>query len=156
MDKLRLVTYCGLYCGLCAQRGRIPLQAKALRDSMAKEGYESWAGQMPGFSEFWGFLAGLRDRDRACPGCRQGGGPPGCPIRKCATGRKIDVCVYCGEYPCGLIRALATGYPTLVADGRRLQAIGVDAWVAEQQQRQAAGFQYADVRYEPYNAPPAD
>ena len=28
-DNLKFVTYCGLYCGLCANRGRIPEQAKA-------------------------------------------------------------------------------------------------------------------------------
>jgi hypothetical protein len=32
------VTYCGLYCPLCAERGRIPRQASILKESMAKEG----------------------------------------------------------------------------------------------------------------------
>ena len=39
---LRLVTYCGLYCELCAARGRIPRQANALRETMVKEGYDVW------------------------------------------------------------------------------------------------------------------
>ncbi len=42
MVDLRFVTYCGLYCGLCTERGRIPRQAAALRELMRKEGYETW------------------------------------------------------------------------------------------------------------------
>jgi len=38
MEKLEQVTYCGLYCGLCAQRNRIPQRARALRETMHKEG----------------------------------------------------------------------------------------------------------------------
>jgi hypothetical protein len=44
MADLTLVTHCGLYCGLCSERGRIPQQASALRELMAKEGYENWGG----------------------------------------------------------------------------------------------------------------
>ena len=61
MDELKLVTYCGLYCGLCAQRARIPRQAGVLKESMAKEGYEFWGTDIPGFNEFWKFLADLSD-----------------------------------------------------------------------------------------------
>ncbi|MGQ9629682.1 MAG: DUF3795 domain-containing protein [bacterium] len=88
MDGLKLVTYCGLYCGLCAQRGRIPHRANALRESMAKEGYEFWGGELPGFKNFWAFLTSLCDPDKSCAGCRQGGGPPFCSIRKCAVNER--------------------------------------------------------------------
>lgn len=94
MNALRFVTYCGLYCGLCAQRGRIPQQAKALRESMVKEGYEVWGKEFPGFNNFWKFLNDLCNPDQVCSGCRQEGGPPFCSIRKCAQERKVDICVF--------------------------------------------------------------
>ena len=49
MVSLKLVTYCGLHCQLCAQRGRIPRQADLLRESMRKEGYELWGKELSGF-----------------------------------------------------------------------------------------------------------
>ena len=42
-DQISLVGYCGLYCGLCAERNRIPKQAKMLLQSL-QEGYDNWYG----------------------------------------------------------------------------------------------------------------
>lgn len=153
MNKLGLVTYCGLYCGLCAQRGRIPRQANELRESMAVEGYEFWGKELPGFDGFWKFLNELCDPDKACPGCRQGGGPPFCAIRRCARERGIDTCAFCTEYPCERVLAVAKGYPTLLADGKRMREAGVEAWVQEQERRAQTGFAYADIRCYPYSVP---
>jgi len=153
LDILRLVTYCGLFCELCAQRERIPRQADALRQSMAKEGYDSWGKEIPGFSEFWKFLTNLCEPDNSCAGCRQGGGNPFCSIRKCALERKIDICVFCREYPCKRVQALAKGYPTLIADGERIKEIGIDAWIVEQKERARTGFAYVDIRCRPYSIP---
>jgi hypothetical protein len=147
VDKLSLVTYCGLYCPLCAQRGRIPRQAQALKESMAKEGYEFWGRELPGFEAFWMFLSDLADPDKGCPGCRQGGGYPPCAIRACARERSVEVCAFCEQFPCERIQSFAQVYPTLIADGERLRKIGIDAWIAEQEQRAATGFAYADIRY---------
>lgn len=52
MADLKLVTYCGLYCGLCGERAMIPQRARALREIMAKEGYELFGRELPGFGEF--------------------------------------------------------------------------------------------------------
>jgi hypothetical protein len=153
MDALNLVTYCGLYCGLCTARARIPAQAAALRDTMAKDGWEFWGNEVPGFSAFWPFLCRLSDVENACPGCRQGGGPPFCSIRKCAVSRGIDVCAHCDEYPCHRIQAIAKGYPTLLADAARMRELGVEAWVREQDTRAATGFAYADIRCPGYEVP---
>ncbi len=147
MEKLKLVTYCGLHCGLCAARGRIPQQAAALRDSMAREGWDQWGHCFDGFDVFWKFLNDRCDLDKSCPGCRQGGGYPDCPIRKCAVERQVDICINCQEYPCDHLRQFNKVYPTLLADGERLRLIGVDAWIAEQEKRAASGFVYADIRY---------
>jgi len=148
-----LVTYCGLYCGLCAERARIPARALSLRQAMSQEGYEQWGAELPGFQEFWSFLGGLCDPDKACPGCRAGGGPPFCGIRKCARQREMEVCPFCHEFPCHRIEALAKGYPTLIADGWRMRAIGLEEWVKEQETRARTGFAYVDIRCQPYDVP---
>jgi hypothetical protein len=153
MGQLKLVTFCGLYCGLCAARGRIPRQADALRETMAKEGYEIWGEGIPGFKAFWSFLGGLCDPDKSCPGCRDGGGPPFCSIRKCARKRGVNLCVLCEEYPCERVLEIAKGYPTLLADGKRIREIGLDEWIQEQEERAKRGFVYADIRQQPYSVP---
>lgn len=152
-EKLKLVTYCGLYCDLCSVRGRISKQARALKESMTKEGYEYFGNEIKGFSAFWEFLNNLCQLDKACPGCRQGGGSPFCGIRKCAKKKGADICINCAEYPCYRIEAIAKGYPTLIADGMRLKDIGLDKWLTEQRQRVATGFVYADIRQYPYEVP---
>ncbi len=153
MTDLTLVTYCGLYCPLCAQRGRIPHQASALRESMAKEGYDSWGSAIPGFQEFWAFLTRLSTPEGGCAGCRQGGGPPFCAIRRCAQARGVEVCPLCSEYPCERVQAIARGYPTLLADGQRMVEIGLERWIVEQEERAGTGFAYVDVRRHPYDVP---
>jgi len=153
MDNLKFVTYCGLYCGLCSNRGRIPKQADALRETMAKEKYDKWATGIPNFNEFWEYLTNHCEPDECCPGCRQGGGSPSCTIRKCAIEKKIDVCVFCKEFPCKRILGLAKGYTTLIADSKRMKEIGIDTWVREQEERAKTGFAYCDIRCYPYTVP---
>ncbi len=145
-EKLRYVTICGLYCGLCSQRGRIPQQARALRDTLAKDGFDQWGQNIPNFKEFWTLLNQWSDLKNACPGCRQGGGNPECEIRKCAQQRKVESCPHCEDYPCERIRELGKIYLTLIADGQRLKEIGVDAWIGEQKKRAETGFVYSDIR----------
>lgn len=152
-DRLRLVAYCGLYCGLCSSRNRIPAQARALKETMHKEGWEYWGGEIPGFKGFWPFLARLAEPDGSCPGCRADGGPPFCGIRKCARKRKVGICVECPDWPCHRIDGLAQGYVTLIADGLRLKRIGLDKWLKEQEERRKTGFCYVDIRCHPYTVP---
>jgi hypothetical protein len=56
------------------------------------------------------------------------------------------VCTDCEDYPCEHILTLGRSEPTLVQDGRRLQAIGLEAWIVEQKARRRVGFCYGDVR----------
>lgn len=150
MADLTHVTYCGLYCKLCAACGRIPRKAESLKQSMAAEGWEDWGNQFPGFEGFWGFLDGMIE---GCPGCRAGGGPPFCGIRKCAREKQMDLCIDCDEYPCHRVLGLAKGYPTLLADGKRIKEIGIEAWIAEQEKRAETGFAYVDIRCHLYDIP---
>jgi hypothetical protein len=146
-DQLEFVTCCGLYCNLCAARGRIPRRAAALQEAMAEEGWPFWGATIPGFTEFWRFLESLR-ANGGCPGCRAGGGPPDCQIRHCARQRGLDTCSRCPDFPCLRIEALGAIYPTLITDNRRLQAVGLEQWLTEQEERMRRGVVYADIRYQ--------
>ncbi len=145
-DQLEFVTYCGLYCSLCAERTRIPRRAAALQAAMVEEGWPYWGSTMPDFDEFWRFLQGLASD--GCPGCRAGGGYPECQIRICARERAVDVCAWCPDFPCQHLETLAARYPVLLADNRRLQAVGLARWLAEQEERAQRGVVYADIRYD--------
>jgi len=150
MPDLRLVTYCGLYCGLCAQCSRIPAQARTLAETMRKEEWDQWGREMPRFKEFWGFLNWLGESEADCS-CRAGKCGPGfCAIRKCAREKGVEVCPFCDDYPCDRIAGLAKGYVMMIEDGKRLKRIGLDSWIAEQEARRGTGFSYADIRCSPY------
>lgn len=150
MDKLEQVTYCGLYCGLCVSRNRIPKQADKLRDTMQKEGWDVWGIEQPNFKEFWAFLDWLAKSETICS-CRAGKcGPPFCAIRKCVSEKGIDACPFCDEYPCQRILGLAEGYVGLLGDGKRMKEKGIDAWIGEQEERRKTGFAYTDIRNHPY------
>jgi len=153
MTNLELVTYCGLYCGLCAHRNRIPRRAAALRESMRNGGWDVWSKDFPHFHDFWIYLNDVADSEARCS-CRAGQcGPPFCGIRKCAPKKGVDACPFCPEYPCAKILGIAKGYVTMLADGRRMKDIGIDAWIQEQEERKKTGFAYADVRVLPYEIP---
>jgi len=150
MADLEQVTYCGLYCGLCSQRNRIPRLAGGLRESMHKEGWDQWGNGIPGFEGFWSFLNNLADSESRCS-CRSGQcGPPFCAIRKCAPEKGVEACPFCDEYPCDRILGLAKGYVTMLGDGKRMNQIGLDAWIEEQEERRKTGFAYVDIRCHPY------
>jgi hypothetical protein len=148
-DKdLRLVTYCGLYCGACSQRVNIPKQARTLMKTLHEEGFDDFYQYVPkmknDFPVFWRFLGGLSEFDCSC---RDGkGGPPDCSIRECARARFMTVCSECSDYPCDEVTALGESYPILIPDGRRMQKIGLEKWIEEQQERANRGFTYADIR----------
>ncbi|MDI7277408.1 MAG: DUF3795 domain-containing protein [Anaerolineae bacterium] len=150
---LEEVAYCGLYCGLCASRRRIPAQARMLRETLRREGYDRGYFDVPGleelFATFWQGLNLLADTP--CPGCRSGAGDPGCEVRFCARARNVEVCPQCSDFPCDRLAKLRN-YPLWSADAQRLRQVGLTRWIAEQEGRAATGFAYADVRY--YQAPP--
>lgn len=148
MPDLTYVTHCGLYCRLCGHMARMPKQARALRDSMRKEGWEDWGEHaQEGFGEFWRVLGKLAETDETCPGCRGGCGFPGCEIRVCAREREVEVCPMCEDFPCEHIHGLARSYPTLISDGMRMREIGLETWIEEQEERRDTGFAYADIRH---------
>ena len=153
MENLEKVTWCGLYCGLCAQGKRIPEQAAALQGTMKKENWDVWAAELPGFRDFWTFLDGLTQNGQRAS-CRGGTcGAPFCSIRKCASEKGIDACPFCDDYPCYRILGLAEGYVNLLGEGKRMKEKGLETWIAEQEERARTGFCYSDIRNYPYDIP---
>ncbi len=149
MADLKYVTYCGLYCKLCANIARIPEQAAELRRTLELEGWQQHVlPNWPGGREFLDVLGRLARQGAQCPGCRGGCGWPDCPMRKCARAKELDVCSQCDSYPCEDVRALGRRYPTLIADGMRQREVGLEQWIEEQEARRAAGFCYNQIRYQ--------
>ena len=144
MADLTYVTY----CRLCGHMSRMPKQARALRDSLRREGREHYGESVhEGFGEFWEVLGKLAATEKTCPGRRGGCGIPGCQIRVCAREREVEVCPMCDDFPCEHIEKLGRAYPTLIADGMRMREVGLSAWLAEQERRRETGFAYADIRW---------
>ena len=146
-NPLRLVAYCGLYCGVCANRNRIPPHAKLLQEALRNEGMHSWYQYVPSmkhtFPTFWKFLDNLVAMDCTC---RTGGGPPDCKIRECAKQNEVDTCPFCLEYPCSHIERLAEHYVSIIQDGKRLKKIGLNVWAKEQEERAERSVVYSDTR----------
>jgi len=157
--SLKLLAPCGIYCGLCSSRNRMPQQAQALRRTMADGGWDSLGRKVKDFKEFWRFLDRISDPEKSCPGCRVPGAPPfcggpeSCDIRQCALDRKVELCVNCSDWPCARIKRLGRTYLTLIADGKRLKKIGLAKWLKEQEARAKTGFSYCDIRCRPYTVP---
>jgi hypothetical protein len=147
MDNKELVTYCGLYCGLCDWRTRIPQRAAALRESLRMAENE---GPEP-FRKVLAELA-VPPGNRCCRAgtCDNTGR---CGIRKCAVAKGVFACPLCSDFPCKRIATLGRSESTLLHDGQRLKEIGLEAWIAEQEHRRQAGFCYADVRCLPCTIP---
>ncbi len=148
MSDMKYVTYCGLYCKLCANIARIPQQARDLRETMQKDSWEFFGEHcMPGFNDFYEFLGKFTTLDETHPGCRGGCGNPECQIRICAKNKGVEVCSACEEYPCQTMQWLVDKYPNIVADGQRQQKVGMEQWIKEQEARRKAGFCYNQIRH---------
>jgi len=64
---------------------------------------------------------------------------PDCKFIKCAKEKGIETCPLCADYPCADITAFDNdGYVhhrTVLPNGRRIKAIGLEAWLDEQRER---------------------
>lgn len=153
MTELAKVSYCGLYCGLCTTCNRLPQRAQALQETMRNDGWEHWGGEIPNFKAFWDFLSGLSASGESQSCRNENCGAPFCTIRKCAREKGVTVCALCADFPCRRIEGLAQGYGLLKADAARIREIGLEKWIAEQEERKKNGFCYADIRCHPYTVP---
>ena len=79
-------------------------------------------------------------------GSRAGGGNRDCVIRACAQERGVVACPLCTNYTCPHLN-MPEHYPLRAVDGQRMQAVGIEQWIAEQEARARRGFAYVDVRF---------
>ena len=92
------VGYCGIWCGSCVV-GNGALRELAERFESMLEAYRfpEWAPKNFNYEEFSSGLVAIRHLP-LCPGCLKGGGREECPLRGCATRRKIDSCTKCAGF----------------------------------------------------------
>ena len=93
------IAYCGLDCRLCLGDARTidrgdGEQRRALRQKRMKVAWE--------MAPFWGNYISFKKSlgalvDEGCKGCRNGGGPPWCKIRRCCQKKGYESCAQCGE-----------------------------------------------------------
>jgi hypothetical protein len=102
-----LITCCGLYCGDChGYTGRVADLARDLRKELRQAHYEKFAENMsalPFGSAFKDYqqcyqVLGQMVKFRCRKGCRDGGGPPFCKIRKCVKKKQFNGCWECSDF----------------------------------------------------------
>ena len=102
-----LIAYCGLYCGDChGHQQKIPDLARDLRKELRQTKYKKFADVISenNFGKaFKGYdtcyeVLGAMVRFRCHKGCRKGGGPPFCKIRKCCEKNGYEGCWECSDF----------------------------------------------------------
>jgi len=94
-----------------------------------------------GAFDFKQFTMGLEwfVENAKCPGCRQGGGPPWCEVRKCCFEKELSICFECEEFPCSKFKEYAD--PDTMDRYKRFMEIGLEKWVVEQAQKAMKGYE---------------
>ncbi len=121
VSKKELVSPCGLYCGVCGV-------------------YIAHKGNDMKFSKTLAKSYGLYVQDIRCKSCHSDElfiYCQACPIRLCVTDKGIEGCHQCNDFPCVFVETFPLHY------GRRVilrtiparNAIGIDKWVEEEEQR---------------------
>jgi hypothetical protein len=77
-----------------------------------------------------------------CLGCRPGGGhctaiSESCATFECVSGKKVDFCFECDEFPCSKLQPMAAGADRLPHNIKlynlcRIKLIGIEKWAAEE------------------------
>ncbi|GAB6286822.1 MAG: DUF3795 domain-containing protein [Methanoregula sp.] len=105
-ENLEEMAFCGLCCLDChGYSGKIADLARDLRKELRGAKYEKFAAAIanqPFGKPFANYeecyeLLGAMVKFRCKKGCRNGGGPPFCKIRKCCQDKKIAGCWECSE-----------------------------------------------------------
>jgi hypothetical protein len=118
-------SYCGIYCGSCP----------VLRHGET--------GRADGFIAC---CAGVPKGELACGGCKSGAVYAGCRVcsfRDCASGRGVERCADCADYPCKAyaswlkVRKLLPHVGEAPSNLEAIRRDGVEAWAAAQKKRWA-------------------
>ena len=137
-----VVTYCGLCCLDChGHTGKIADLARDLRKELRQAKYGKFAdaiAKIPMGKPFEHYqqcydLLGAMVKFRCKKGCRNGGGPPFCKIRKCCQAKKILGCWECTNDPirCEKLMFLAPVHGEAhLKNIRILKKKGIDGFVS--------------------------
>ncbi|UCB46468.1 MAG: DUF3795 domain-containing protein [Spirochaetota bacterium] len=99
-----MIAYCGLCCLDChGYQQKIPDLARDLRKELRQSKYKKFAGFLSEISFGKAFIdydkcyevLGAMVKFRCHKGCKDGGGPPFCKMRKCCQKKEIDGCWEC-------------------------------------------------------------
>jgi hypothetical protein len=139
--KTSLISYCGLYCATCPGYTQIAANlAKDLRAELRHGKFDKVAdflAKIPAFVAFKYYeqgyeLLGAMTKLR-CKGCKNGGGPADCKIRKCAKQKGFAGCWRCDELKtCKKLKILEQGGDkTYIKNLRKIRELGVEGFVQE-------------------------
>jgi len=139
MERYELVAPCGDHCGGCGQfNGLISRTAKQMKEFADLYGFEFRSKEQFDFRQF---VSGLDwfIQNAKCPGCRAGGGPAWCEVKKCCAGRELCICFECEDFPCAKMEEVAD--PDTMDRYKRFREVGFEEWVKEQTQKIKEGYE---------------
>ena len=132
---------CGIYCGQCPNgNGRVKMMAGELKRLVDTVRYD-WLSSFVKSFDHKEFRKGLEwFADSQCPMCLNGGGPPSCPNRKCASEKKLESCLLCNNYAlCKNTEYQRDYYPFVVENHNRVKQVGFQKYLEEEEERAKAG-----------------
>jgi len=132
---------CGIYCGQCPNgNGRVKMMAGELKRLVDTVRYD-WLSSFVKSFDYKEFRKGLEwFADSQCPMCLNGGGPPSCPNRKCASEKKLESCLLCNNYAlCKNTEYHRDYYPFVVENHNRVKQVGFQKYLEEEEERAKAG-----------------
>ena len=136
MNKFRPDSYCGLFCGACDI-------LNCYQASLETGIPPAWEDLPQRFREH------LRQAEVICQGCKTDvlfEGCKRCSIRACASGKNIEACNQCAEYPCpevtrrmeyisGPLKDALPHTKVMFRNINMLKEMGVEQWVKDQERR---------------------
>lgn len=104
---VEIVAPCGLDCGKCLayENGDIRRHSRTLADLLGPN-FSHYAERFAEFDPVFANYAAFREflnllARGTCRTCRKGKCLfQGCRVRSCVTGKAVDFCFQCGEFPC--------------------------------------------------------
>jgi hypothetical protein len=103
----QLIAYCGLYCGDCfGYKGKVADLARDLRKELRESKFDKFADFISNenfgkvykdYDKCYNVL-GAMVKFRCRKGCKNGGGPPFCKIRKCNQRKGFEGCWECEDF----------------------------------------------------------
>ena len=163
--ETHLIAPCGIYCGACdIMLGKSTGQAKEMYRiingfNIADVGAFFMGVPQERVTDFLEILEKWSQGER-CPGCRGGGGNPGCPIKVCSREKDFVTCAECELMPCSqgaeggnwtqeagafleMITRRYAGWN--IENLERIREVGYRRFIDEMQARVRDGFMTGDV-----------